>query len=188
MKKRILIITVILTVISCKAQQIIPIEDHRRYLDEGIEFPEGGYIKDIHHLLDKYVGKWKGTYIENNYTYEFEIKKRLYISKTRDLKIDELIMRYRITNNNGKEVFSTLSLSNKSPYVIQGRYLYNWKNKTYYVLGYVGKEAECGQEGNIFIRMVDKNKMELYLSTDIDMYSCETEQILPTKRITLTKQ
>lgn len=190
MKKILLIIAILLTALSSKAQQIIPLEEQRKYMDEEIEVDDGTYFKDINHLLDKYEGTWKGIYSENGYTYEFRIKKRVYNGVTRPLKIDELMMRYRITDNNGKEILSTYDLPDDSPYTIIGNYL---DEVGHYVLSYIGFEAECGQSGDVFIGVLDGSngqKMQLFVYPSIDLVACKkiAEQILPRKVITLTKQ
>ncbi len=184
MKRSILTIVVIILALSCKAQ-IIAVEDFQKY---PAEIPEGAYVKDVNHLLDKYIGNWKGIYSKNNYTYELQIKK--IKKEVLGIYIDKLIMRYRITDNNGNEVFSTLSLPNESPYVIKGRYLSH--TKTHYVLNYIGEEVECGQSGDIFIYLEKTNKDKLYLilSPSIDMIDCKesAEQILPLEPIILDRQ
>ncbi len=186
MKRSILMIVIILVALSCKAQ-IIAVEDFEKY---PADLPEGAYVKDVNHLLEKYVGDWKGVYSKNNYTYEFHIKKRVYSSDIRDLKFDELIMRYHITDSNGNEVFSTLSLPDENAYVIKGWYLSH--TKTHYVLSYIGEESACGQSGDIFIYLGKTNKDKLYLnlSPDIDMIDCEkvAEQILPLEPVILDRQ
>ncbi len=190
MKRSILIIVMIILALSCKAQQIIPIEEYIKYWQEEKEVDEGTYFKDVNHLLDEYVGNWKGIYPKNNYTYEFHIKKRVYSSDIINLKFDELIMRYRITDSNGSEIFSTLSLLDENPYVIKGWYLSH--TKTHYVLSYMGKESRCGQSGNIFICLGKTNKDKLYLnlSPSIDMIDCKesAEQILPLEPVSLDRQ
>ncbi|MDA9339700.1 hypothetical protein N9Q68_01880 [Polaribacter sp.] len=76
MKNLGIVLMVLLTTLSCKAQHIIPVEDVVEYRNS-----EGGllgdrdyvYVKDINNLLDKYVGTWKGTYSGKNY--EFKVIK-----------------------------------------------------------------------------------------------------------------
>ncbi len=95
------------------------------------------------------------------------------------------MIHYRITDSSGKEIFSTLSFPDEDPYVITGE---KFSINNFYVLYYIGKEAECGQLGSIFIKKLKKNKMSLCLVPKSDMYSCFADQILPTKPIVLTKQ
>jgi len=60
--KKILIITLIVVSINCKAQTIqgiIPVENFFNYQNK---IPDGTYIKDINNVLDKFTGKWLGSY------------------------------------------------------------------------------------------------------------------------------
>ena len=191
MKKTIIIGCLLLTFLSCKAQ-ILPIENVIDYIEmEDTGIPENiVYIKDINNLLDKYVGTWIGTY--NNKTYEFIITKI-----TEDLfgtLEDKLEIRYKVTDANGNIIEDTTSLTGDSPYIIKGNYL---ARADFYVLSYIGQEANCGQQGDLFIAVGynnDNNTMKASLQVIGDLIlasECpngEAEQILPTEQFTLTKQ
>lgn len=182
-KTQILIAIFTLTLISCKAQ-IIAVEDYNDYPND---IPDGAYIKDINNVLPKFVGAWKGSFNDKNY--EFEITKETisYLG----IKEDQLLMRYKITDNLGNEIENTLSLPNDDGYVMQNGYI----NKNGgYVFSYIGREVACGQNGVVYIGLykTNSNKMFLRLSPNGEMYpECitgEAEQILPLDWIDLTKQ
>jgi len=187
--------------ISCKAQniippdpitEIIPIENYLNYWENEIEIPDNAYIKDVNNLLNKYIGTWSGTY--NNKTYEFFIQKITRESDIRPLIFDELVIRYRITASDNTILEDTSNLPDSSPFIVNGWYITN--NNRVYVLNYVGEEAECGQEGNIFIEVspTNLNQMKLFLQPTGDIIlleDCplgEAQQLLPINSIVLDKQ
>ncbi len=188
MKKLLQILIVCFGIYSCKAQNIIPIENHKQYLDNEIEIPDGSYIKDVNNLLDKYVGTWKGTY--KNRSYEFLIMKKTV--SFLGITVDQLIAKYKIINSDNSILKNTLNLADENILVIRGNYLAKTGS---YVLDYLGDDAGCGQEGRIFIaiRVNTTNKMGIKLMPGFDLINEEdcpngTTQILPTELTILTKQ
>ncbi|QTD36295.1 hypothetical protein JL193_08965 [Polaribacter batillariae] len=187
MKKLNIILVFTLLSLSCKAQHIIPVEKVVEYrnTNEGLLGDKDYvYVKDINNLLDKFVGTWKGIYESKNY--EFEIIK---ITDDRgEVKEDMLLMRYKITDASGNLIENTLNLPNDNMYVIRGEYLAKTGS---YVLDYMGKKGECGQNGTIFIS-ANGNKMDLFLSVDGEIYpECTaggSDQVLPVNGIELIKQ
>lgn len=192
MKKIIFIIGVLLISISCKAQ-IIPVEEHINYLDNEIEIPDGSYIKDINNKLGKFVGVWKGVY--NNRNYEFRVSKVVHTSKIRDLKIDKLKIKYKITEMNGDVVEDTTGIIGDSYLIITGLYL---SSSGAYVLYYQGRDSSCGQNGDLFINLMHNtiDKMVVYKAglqehtIEGDCPNGEAEQYFPIEAsgLTLTKQ
>ncbi|MET3018918.1 DUF6705 family protein [Flavobacterium hydatis] len=190
MKKIIILSLIIIANLSCKAQQIIPIEKaiDYRLAENGI--PDNTYLKDINNLLDKYVGTWIGTY--DNKTYNFRIDK--FVNNYSGLtKEDVLLMRYIITNANGTQIENTMTLSDDNYLIIKGDYI----QKSTYHLDYVGRESACGQLGTIYIEILknsNNTKMKLYLLPEkimISSSSCPqgiSSQIMPINQIVLTKQ
>ena len=123
MKNTILIIS-LLVIYSCKAQiqqsqNIIPIEN---YLNYPNDIPDETYLKDVNHLFDKFIGTWVGTF--NNKNYEITIQQYLYQSNIRPILIDELLLRYKVTDINGNVLADTTTLPDDSVYVIEGRYFH----------------------------------------------------------------
>lgn len=184
MKNILIVVLLIVTITSCKAQ-IIAVENFEDY---PYELPDGAYIKDVNNVLDKYVGTWKGSY--DNKNYEFRIIKFTEVNTKYSLnyKEDMLLMRYKITSSSGTVLANTLSLPNDSPYIIRGDYL---AKSGPYVLGYVGLQGDCGQNGNIFMSVYNttETKMKLFLNVHGEMSECTTgpaPQIIPTDWIDLT--
>lgn len=189
MKKIVVIGLLTLSVISCKAQNILPIEDVVNYHNSETGIPQSiTQIKDVNGLLNKFIGTWKGTY--NNKTYEFRVTKHTRQSSTRNLSEEQLLIRYKITDTNNTIIEDTTILPNDSMFVIKGSY-YDTTDGGY-VLYYQGKDYKCGQNGNVFISTYGTNdsKLQLFLAVDGEMYDCTTpaQQILPTKSMELTKQ
>lgn len=191
--KKILFIILTISVLSCKAQQvIIPVEKQIEYENDEIEYPDNVYLKDVNNLLDRYVGTWKKT--QNNKTYEFYVIKVTRESNNEyiQFKKDELEIRYRITNNTTSDVIVDTTNLNDSPYVIDGKH-FNLR-KSVYFLDYIGFDTNCGQNGTIVIEVPPTNNfttMKLFLSVYGEQGDCPggaVPQILPTEVITLTKQ
>lgn len=187
MKKLNIILVFTLLSLSCKAQHIIPVEKAVEYrnTDEGLMGDKNYvYVKDINNLLDKFVGTWKGIY--DNKNYEFKVQK--ITEDDGELRKDLLLMRYKITDASRNTIENTLNLPNDNMYVIRGEYLAKTGS---YVLDYMGKKGECGQNGTIFMS-ANKNKLKLGLYVSGEIYpECTNqpaEQILPVNGIELTKQ
>lgn len=186
----IILIIFAFTTLSCKAQHIIPVEKAVEYrnTNEGLLGDKDYvYVKDVNNLLNKYVGVWKGSYNFKNY--EFRIIK--ITEDDGELKKDLLLIRYKITDNIGNTIVSTLNLANNDKYIIKGDYL---GKSGSYALSYLGLNAECGQNGDIFISIHGNNyeKMSLFLSVSGEIYyECTTgavEQVLPIEQMELIKQ
>lgn len=192
MKKYMYIGILVIFTFSCKAQIIVPVENKIIFMDVDSDIPEGTYLKDINNRFDKYIGVWKGTYNAKNY--EFRVTK--FVDKYLNLIEDKLFIRYIIKDVNGVILEDTSTLPNESPYVIKGHY-FN-KTASYYVLYYMGKNAKCGQKGDIYIsRYQDTTNLKMVLSmlpsNDMVLESdCPgfklAQQILPLNNIVLTKQ
>ena len=190
MKNIFIIGFLILTILSCKAQNILPVEELVNYLGTNGGIPRNiTYVKDVNNLLNKFTGTWKGNY--NNLNYEFSVFKITRTSNLRPLTYDELIIKYKITDSLGNVIEDTTTLLNDSVYVIKGRYLAKTGS---YVLNYIGRDSNCGQNGNIFMGVLSGTrgtKMQLFLYPDGKTSDCTKQgetQILPTEVITLTKQ
>ncbi|MEZ7494239.1 hypothetical protein QO206_02000 [Leeuwenhoekiella aequorea] len=183
-------LTIVLLAVSlwgCKAQ-IIPVEQHHCYYKKnGIEIPDGAYLKDVNNLFTKFLGTWKGSY--NSNFYEFRIVKNT--KSILGIQKDELLMRYKITDANGNLTENTLSLPNDSPFVLKSGYIAETGS---YVFSYIGRNNKCGQNGWVFFNQTKNttNKAKLFLSVQGESYPiCDTgpaEQILPLDWIGLTKQ
>lgn len=189
--KKILIILLAISAFSCKAQQIIPMEEEINYRKNQIEYPSNVYLKDVNGLLDKYVGIWKKT--QSNRTYEFRIVKITRESNDQymQFKKDKLEMRYKITNATTGDVIVNTTTLNDGPLVIKGKHFS--ANKLVYSLNYIGLNYSCGQNGTVFIQVSQNNlnDMHLFLYAHGETIDCPTgqvPQVLPTDKIVLDKQ
>ncbi len=181
-----LVVCWVLSMLGCRAQETIPLEEYEDYQDNEIEIPDGAYIKDINGLLDKYVGTWKGSHEGKNF--EFIIWKNTV--SFLDISMDELLMKYKITDSSGVIVADNTWVTSRG-LLVKGAYLA--KTKTYYVLDYYGFEGRCGQNGYVLIEVFGTNndQMKFFLEVQGERaHDCTeaAEQVLPTESITLTKQ
>ncbi|GAA3741713.1 hypothetical protein GCM10022422_26780 [Flavobacterium ginsengisoli] len=155
MKNIFLLGLILFSIISCKAQTIVPVEKAIDYRRAG-GIPDNTYLKDVNNLLAKYTGTWKGSYGGKNYT--------LYISKTTSkfyqVTRDMLLIRYLITSSNGIVLDDTRSIPDNSPFITEGSYFS--KDLTTYALDFAGKNAICGNAGTVFIRI--KNTVNTSMS------------------------
>ncbi|WP_278021789.1 DUF6705 family protein [Flavobacterium ginsengisoli] len=162
MKKIFLLGFVLLSVISCKAQNIVPVEKAIDYRRAGNGIPDNTYLKDLSNLFGKYIGTWKGSYGGKTYT--------LFITKytyTYDkVTFDELRIRYLITSSNGTILENTQSLPDSSPYIITGSYF--GKDLSVYALDFAGKNAICGNAGTVFIRIKNTAKTSMSFGYEPD--------------------
>ncbi|RPD94041.1 hypothetical protein EGM88_12675 [Aureibaculum marinum] len=188
----IIIVSLSLTTLSCKAQQIIPVENAVNYRNS-----EGGlmgdkdyvYVKDVNNLLNKFVGTWQGIY--DNKTFEFNVVK--ITEDDGELKEDKLIMRYKITDSESNVIEDVTSLPNDDTLVMNGGYI---AKSGSYVFYYQGKNSDCGQNGDVFISVYGTNhtKMKLFLQVSGEIWSgadcpdTPIPQILPTEQMELIKQ
>ena len=189
MKNILIIASIILSIVSCKAQHIIPVEDVVNYINSetGLMGDQNYvYVKDVSGTLNKFTGIWKGTY--DNKSYEFRVVK--VTEDDGELKEDKLLIRYKIIDSDSTIIEDTTTLPNDSYYVIKGDYL---AKSGSYVLKYIGKNSKCGQGGDVFISVYGTNntKMQLFLHVYGETIDCTTgdaEQVLPLNQMDLTKQ
>lgn len=196
MKNILFIVLIVIISYNCKAQErpiaelenIIPVENEIIYNNNGTEVPDNTYFKDINNLFNKYIGVWTGSH--NNKNYEIITTEYLYNSSIRPLKRDKLIIKYKITDNNGNIVIDTTNLPDDDVLVIEGDYLD--ENEETYHLYYIGENYKCGQNGYITMAVVNNGtQLNFGLSVEGEMtQSCQTgpaEQIFP-ELMTLNKQ
>lgn len=104
LKKIATIFTLFLGIISCKSQQVLPLNN------SVINSPVNSYLKDLGNELDFYVGTWKANFQDKIITLSvtkelhkpFEMLGKNYFQ-------DQLIVRYEIKNTNGNIMQSSLS-------------------------------------------------------------------------------
>lgn len=188
MKKIIILGSLILISLACRAQNTIPIENLVDYIggeNKGLADYNINYVKDINNLLDKYVGIWVGT--TNNKNYEFRVTK--YLDSFEGVYEDKLIIKYIISDISTNNILvNTTEIPDRYIAVIKGYYLS--KVGTYH-LWYSGNE--CGQSGQILIA-VNANETEMNLTlvqmgdTVDSCVGVPIIQIMPLEPMTLYKQ
>ena len=152
MKKIIIILVISLSIYSCKAQIISIEQANPIFLDEDEPFPDNvTAIKDINNTLDEFLGVWTLDY--NSKHYELTITK--FESMLATIKIDILLIKHKITDNNGVVLDDTTILPNKSPSIMKGWFFLS-DNETYLV-SYFGSNSKCGQFGDVIIYIDNDN-------------------------------
>ena len=193
MKKIIRIGFLILTTFSCKAQ-IVPVEqviDTYDNVEEGVTT----YIKDVNNVLDDYVGIWKGT--QDNREYTFIITERTIVfDEEENINADVLLMRHLIIDSTTFEIIEDATAISDEDVPSEGAlFKLNSSGGLTYMFYYIGVDedkVECGQSGDVFITLKNNNtQMYLILMPSYSTGNCTTglaEQVLPTEGILLTKQ
>lgn len=110
MKKILYITNFLLIVINCKAQQqVIPLET------KG--FPvENTYYKDLDNELNPFEAAWQGVF--NNQTFNITFTKYKDYSSVGNYYKDRLAGKYKMSDVNGVQMYSTYNLSNDKAKVI----------------------------------------------------------------------
>jgi hypothetical protein len=103
--------------------------------------------------------------------------------------MDELHIKYRITDANGTVLFDTTTLPEDSYYVIKGQY-FN-EQATHYRLNYTGPN-NCIDSGTLIVYVfANQTQLGVDLLPDYELVSepCVTEYMFPIDhRLVLTKQ
>src|SRR5699024_4418970 len=124
MKATFLIFELILVAFSCIAQfyqpGIIPVEKSWEYIygdknNQGV--PDGTYFKDVNNFLGKYTGIWQGN--AGDKTIKIDGTK-IVDHRSREIKEDKLLLRYKITDQNGNEYINTLNLPKDATMTAEG--------------------------------------------------------------------
>lgn len=178
MKKIFLILGLVLLSISCKAQNVIPIENEQSYansLPEGEFAPDGTYFKDINKVLEKYKGFWEGIYHHN--FYELKINKEKY--EFYGIYKDILVVDYKITNDKGEILQESYDTGNDNVEKFQGIRGSGFSKKydNLYRLFYSGlddNDVFCGDSGTIYLEMAKDGKtLKLFIIPDEALISEE---------------
>ena len=187
--KRITIIAVLLLfVLHCKAQNIVPVEKAIDYKTAGKGIPVDTYLKDVNNLFAPYIGTWKGTI--NNKTYTFFITKITETGNGRS--VDKLTIHHLIFDN-------ILGYTLEDTRIKSRPHITGWnfqKDLSYYHLHYTAENPWCGRMGQVSIKKTNATTMLLYFTPgpvggpfDRCPGGKMTEQILPTEvPLALTKQ
>jgi len=102
--KNIFLLSFIITIISCKAQQTYLLNE------SAVDMPENSYFKDTNNELDSYVGTWKanfnGKFITLNITKEI---KKSFTLLGKNYFTDQLIVKYEVKDTNGNILQTSLN-------------------------------------------------------------------------------
>lgn len=198
MKNKLFILTLLLIIVSCKAQVIGTLEQFeecsmRPNHDEGCPDLENiTYVKDTNNRLNQFVGIWKGNY--NGKQYEIKLEKKInYKDDPSDsLSWDMIIGRILIKDNQGNIIYNSMNKLDNDTY-FRG---YNFQHRAY-LMHFVGNYY-CLESGNVFIetRLNNINQMTLYYSQDKDGLLNPSKcpnfssfvPLLPQEKMVLTKQ
>jgi ribulose-5-phosphate 4-epimerase/fuculose-1-phosphate aldolase len=188
MKKILTIGCLFIIALSCRAQGIVAVEQSYNYYLAGNGIPDGTYFKDINNLFNNYVGTWKGVYKNRNYTFYITKHTKTFYNVTED----EILVRYLITNLDGSIVEDTRSNADDGDYIISGDMFS--KNADYYYMIYAGKDADCGQSGDLILRPKSPTQLKISLLQEkilLDPAACpggRAIQLMPLEGMILTKQ
>ncbi len=195
MKKILFVIYLLLGTLNLVAQ-IKPVEQ----IDESkgeIETQIKGitHIKDVNGVLDRFVGTWKGTFdgkrleiVVKKYTRDISQAVKSY--HPIGLKWDQLVLKHKITDQNGTVLYSTLNLGDDNPALMQKD---EFRNSYTYTFHYDGKDYKCGDNGYVSFYLKDNNTQGYfsYIHRGAQSPSCQTsvDPVFPNDQgILLTKQ
>ncbi|MCA6069477.1 hypothetical protein JI747_020140 [Chryseobacterium sp. RG1] len=195
MKSRLFILTLLLMIISYKAQVIGMLEQFeecasRPNHDEGCPDLENiTYAKDTNNRLDQFVGTWKGTF--GGKQYEIKLEKKLQVGNG-TVKWDRIIGRMLIKDSLGNIIYNSMNKPDNNTYFLG----YNFQHRSY-VMNFVGN-YDCLESGDVFIetKISNLNEMTLFYSQDKDGLLNPAKcpnfstfvSLLPTQKMTLIKQ
>lgn len=183
--KNIFLLTLFISALSCKAQQIYSLRPTE------IDLPENSYQKDTNNELQDYVGTWKGTW--DNKTIFIMLKKitNKYDGNFKYYR-DYLIGKFKVLDSSGLIIFDNTNLLDDNA-KITGINFRRYGDK--YSLIYIDPDL-CHTSGDIRISFTDSTKTKLnwryfyrneIVTVDCPYYNTEIPQPLP-KEIVLTKQ
>ena len=176
-----------LTSQQLKAQIIIPIEEYRTYRNSPNPLPENSYFKDVNHVLDQYIGTWRGE--QNSKTYVFYVTKELH--NFLGIKEDRLVIRYTINSANGQLIEDSRNDPSNSAKVVKG-FLYNtlggysMRYNYNYNAGMVCfvDIKQSGISNKIYLKLTINAGLVLESQAEVGNQAA----LLPTDQILLTKQ
>ncbi|SDJ75489.1 DUF6705 family protein [Chryseobacterium jejuense] len=98
------IILGIFVVFSCKAQQVLPLNN------SAFRSPTNSYFKDINHEFDYYLGIWKATFQDKTITLHISKEVKIPFEMwNKNFYRDQLRVRYEIMNKSGVILESSLN-------------------------------------------------------------------------------
>ncbi|WP_449388536.1 DUF6705 family protein [Chryseobacterium lineare] len=156
--KNIILISIMLLTISCKAQQILPLST---FLDD---IPPNAYVKDLNHELDPYVGIYKANNQGQEITlYINKIENKLEESFKKNYYLDALVMKYIVKNSSGTVLQDTQNNN------LQTNRISSFRIRSYdstVLLAYEGTNCRVGW-GTILLKKINATQISwLYEPND----------------------
>lgn len=149
---------------NLNAQRVESVEKRLEYLKWGGRPKERIDFKDINHILDKFLGVWKGSCNAGRckgFLYEIHIEKGVQTTMLPEYTEEILYLRYRVVDEKGNELFNSLEIKDKTNRgVIKGAYLGNIKG-TGYVFNYFGESYKNTQMSYIGCHFSEDGKQLL---------------------------
>ncbi len=172
-------------------QGVVPLEQYYNYkTDDNLKLSDVNYFKDVNNHLDKFVGRWVGSYDNNTLTLEITILEQQIGYR---IAYDELLIKYKIEDDSGNEIVNTLPYPVFYKYHISGKFFGD--TTSVYTANYYGYEVECNQKGYAILKFINSNTMEFWIAPSNDMIGpgCPMGNIhiMPTKledAVVMTKQ
>ena len=154
MKNLILIITCFTLSLSCKAQQIVPLNTYTNSIQNN------DYLKDLNNELDFFIGTYQTHYQGNTYTLYITkiIKKPFFDGVSTNYFQDVLSMRYTIKNSSGQTIEDTQNMTfapNQDDFTIYS--IGNWDSNKIVVFFYQGIGCAIGS-GRIIFKHISGNQ------------------------------
>ena len=188
-----LMVILILSITSCKAQTVELTTYSVEYFAKNKIPKSGSYIKDNFGYLDQYLGTWESTL--NDRKIELFITPGIKTSPS-GVKRDVVLVRYKIDQLSATGdilLEDTSQLPDDSYRVLYGYYPYS---NGVYVLDYLGRHSDCGQNGYMYFEPVANNNGNLKVW--VNAYTCVIYEELcpegykappfPATKVTFTKK
>lgn len=163
MKNTIVVSLLFFITLACKSQ-IIPLEGIQEYLSANniSSVPDGAYLKDVNGLFDVYTGEWRATY--NGRIYTFYITEEITTRSFDNIQVDQLFIKYLITEFDGTIVADTREEDNNSGF---GTKFTSDLRDHIFMFG--ADRYECGNSGRMYVREVaspplNTEQIEIFIS------------------------
>ncbi len=170
---------------------VVPLEEYYNYkTDDNLKLSDVNYFKDVNNHLDKFVGTWTGSYDNKTLRLNISILEQKVGYR---IAYDELLIKYKIEEDNGNILINTLDMFDDYRDHMDGKFF--GETTTRYYASYAGLQAQCNQKGTAFIDYINSNTLTFWILPDSDLIMDDCPlgniHILPTTKateVTLTKQ
>ncbi|MDR6458960.1 hypothetical protein J2786_002067 [Chryseobacterium vietnamense] len=185
--KIVVILILFLSLISCKAQQVFPLNSDYE------EIPQNSYLKDLNNELAPYIGTYKTTFEGNEiFLYITKQDKKIENSAQKSYYMDALIVKYIVKNSSGNILQDT---QNDHTSKIELYSIGTKPTKNEIIFVYSGTNCNVGW-GKIILKKLNSNQISWeYRPNDITTTeskcpsTLDTTIYLPeTKDLIFTKQ